>query len=32
LVLGLYNRVPLQSLRVEGDASLIAELRSWADR
>jgi uncharacterized protein (TIGR03083 family) len=32
LVLGLYNRVPLSGLRVEGDAALLGELRSWADR
>jgi uncharacterized protein (TIGR03083 family) len=32
LVLGLYDRVPLSSLPLEGDVSLLAELRSWADR
>jgi uncharacterized protein (TIGR03083 family) len=32
LVLGLYNRIPLSSLRIEGDAALIRELRSWADQ
>jgi hypothetical protein len=30
LVLGLYDRIPLDSLRLDGDASLLAELRSWA--
>ena len=32
LVLGLYNRIPLDSLQLEGDASLLGRLRSWADR
>jgi uncharacterized protein (TIGR03083 family) len=32
LVLGLYNRVPLEGLRSEGDVSLLAELKNWADR
>jgi uncharacterized protein (TIGR03083 family) len=31
LVLGLYNRIPLGSLRLEGDASLLGPLMSWAD-
>lgn len=32
LVLGLYNRIPLDGLRLEGDASLAGELKAWADR
>jgi len=32
LVLGLYNRIPVESLRSEGDGSVLGELRSWADR
>jgi hypothetical protein len=31
LVLGLYNRIPLDSLRVEGDASVLGPLISWAE-
>jgi uncharacterized protein (TIGR03083 family) len=32
LVLGLYDRIPLESLRLEGDASLAGQLRNWAAR
>ena len=30
LVLGLYNRIPLDGLRVEGDSGVVGELKSWA--
>jgi len=29
LVLGLYNRIPLDSLRSEGDTALLGELKAW---
>jgi uncharacterized protein (TIGR03083 family) len=32
LVLGLYNRIPLDSLRLEGDTGVLKELRSWIAR
>jgi uncharacterized protein (TIGR03083 family) len=31
LVLALYGRVPFDTLRVDGDSSVLAELRGWAD-
>jgi uncharacterized protein (TIGR03083 family) len=31
LVLGLYNRIPLDGLRVEGDAAVLGELKTWAN-
>jgi uncharacterized protein (TIGR03083 family) len=31
LVLGLYNRIPLDSLRLDGDASLLGPLMSWVN-
>jgi uncharacterized protein (TIGR03083 family) len=31
LVLGLYHRIPLDSFRVEGDASLLTSLIRWGD-
>lgn len=30
IVLGLYNCIPLGDLRLEGDASLVPSLMSWA--
>lgn len=31
LVLALYGRIPFESLRVDGDRSVLAELRGWSD-
>jgi uncharacterized protein (TIGR03083 family) len=31
LLLALFGRVPLDRLRVDGDATVLAELRSWGD-
>ena len=31
LVLAFYGRIPFSDLRVEGDASVLAELRAWSD-
>jgi hypothetical protein len=31
LVLGLYNRIPLDGLRVEGDAAVLGELKTWTN-
>ncbi|GIE97019.1 maleylpyruvate isomerase family mycothiol-dependent enzyme [Paractinoplanes rishiriensis] len=31
LVLALYNRVPFDTLRVDGDRSVLAELQGWSD-
>ena len=30
LMLALYGRVPYDTLRVEGDRAVLAELREWA--
>ncbi len=31
LVLALYGRIPFDNLRVDGDRSVLAELRAWSD-
>jgi hypothetical protein len=31
LVLALYGRIPFDSLRVDGDRSVLAQLRAWSD-